>query len=405
MKSQHFQHPEKGSSSFPLTVELSKGGSTNNPVLEKKSDYDLICFCHLRWDFVYQRPQHLISRFAKVYPRVFFVEEPMHDSVKAYLEVSPREGNLSVVIPHMEQGLSEEASRETQKRLLDEFFVEYRIEKYKFWYYTPMALTFSDHYEPDMVIYDCMDELCSFKFAPQTLKNMEAKLLQRSDIVFTGGHTLYQAKKDKHENIHPFPSSIDRAHFALARQQQPEPKDQKNIPHPRLGFYGVIDERFDIDLIAGMAKERPDWHFVMLGPIVKIDPASLPKMNNVHFLGSKGYNELPTYVSGWDIALIPFLINDSTKYISPTKTPEYLAAGKPVISTPITDVVDPYGKNNLVSIASTVDEFVKAADYELKNGTKDIWLSQVDEFLLDNSWDQTWSRMSDLINKTLENKI
>ncbi len=379
--------------------ESSSGEQTNH----KKPAYDLICFSHLRWDFVYQRPQHLISRFAKNY-RVYFVEEPFFDDGEEYMNVSPRKENLYVVQPHMKHGLSEEKKLDQQKSMLNQFFSDNKIINYKFWYYTPMALPFTDHFNPDLIIFDCMDELSAFKFAPQSLKDLESRLLEKSDIVFTGGHTLYQAKKHRHSNIHPFPSSIDKVHFGKARIIDTDPEDQKNIPHPRLGFYGVIDERFDIELIKSMAIQRPDWHFVMIGPVVKIDPETLPKLNNVHFLGSKSYNELPAYVSGWDIALIPFMINESTKFISPTKTPEYLAAGKPVVSTPIADVVDPYGNNGLVHIASTAEEFIKAAEIELNKSKDDTWIKKVDNFLCENSWDDTWSRMTDLINETLSKK-
>ena len=210
-------------------------------------------------------------------------------------------------------------------------------------------------------------------------------------------------KKNQHHNIYPFPSSIDKLHFGKARTIRRPPADQKNIPSPRFGFFGVIDERFDIDLIAEVAKQKPDWQFVMLGPVVKIDPAILPRFSNIHYLGGKKYEELPQYISSWDIALVPFAMNESTKFISPTKTPEYLAAGKPVISTPIRDVVRPYGDNKLVHIVNNAEEFIAAAEKELKKRSKQTWLKKVDEFLQDNSWDRTWSRMVKNIETTLVN--
>lgn len=204
-------------------------------------------------------------------------------------------------------------------------------------------------------------------------------------------------KKNAHNNIHPFPSSIDKLHFEKARSIKNDPDDQQHIPHPRLGFYGVLDERFDIDLIAGMAQQKPDWHFVMIGPVVKIDPLSLPVLDNIHYLGGKEYNQLPDYLSGWDIALLPFALNESTKFISPTKTPEYLAGGKPVISTPITDVVNPYQKYNLVHIASDVLQFITIAEKELEQKDKSEWLQRVDAFLAHQSWDKTWMQMNELL--------
>ncbi|MGZ3923025.1 MAG: glycosyltransferase, partial [Flavisolibacter sp.] len=172
-----------------------------------------------------------------------------------------------------------------------------------------------------------------------------------------------------------------------------DPEDQKHISHPRFGFFGVIDERFDIELIEAVAKAKPEWQFILLGPVVKIDPATLPRYDNVHYLGGKKYEELPDYIAGWDIAMVAFAMNESTKFISPTKTPEYLAAGKPVISTPIRDVVRPYGDNKLVHIVNNADEFIKAAEKELGKKRKASWLRKVDDFLLYNSWDRTWGQM------------
>jgi UDP-galactopyranose mutase len=272
-------------------------------------------------------------------------------------------------------------------------FTTMKVNRYFSWYYTPMALPFTEHLLPEFTVFDCMDELSAFKFAPVELKNREKQLLEKADVVFTGGHSIYEAKKDQHPNIHPFPSSIDKQHFGLAREIKKDPQDQAHIPHPRFGFAGVIDERFDIDLVARVAEARPEWQFVIIGPVVKIDPESLPKYANIHYLGGKDYKQLPHYISGWDVAMIPFAINESTKYISPTKTPEYLAAGKPVISTAIKDVIRPYGDNKLVHIVETPEEFIACAEKELKKRGRKTWLNKVDNFLAGNSWDRTWSQM------------
>ncbi|HEX6730013.1 MAG TPA: glycosyltransferase, partial [Pyrinomonadaceae bacterium] len=182
--------------------------------------------------------------------------------------------------------------------------------------------------------------------------------------------------------------------------------DQSSIPHPRLGFFGVIDERFDIELLEQVAAARPDWNFVIIGPIVKIDPESLPKHSNIHYLGPKKYDELPDYLAGWDIALLLFARNESTRFISPTKTPEYLAAGKPVISTSIKDVIRPYGELNLVEIADTADKFIEAAENILSSSasSRSEWLGRVDKFLADVSWDKTWAQMSELIDSVIESR-
>ncbi|HEY9489459.1 MAG TPA: glycosyltransferase family 1 protein [Chryseosolibacter sp.] len=372
-------------------------------ITKPTSAYHLICFSHLRWDFVYQRPQHLLSRFAQNF-KVYYVEEPVFDASSDTLQVSKPAENLWVVVPHLREGLSEEESSARQKELLANLFIENDIVQYFFWYYTPMALAVSDHFNPSLIIYDCMDELAAFKFAPQSLKDREKELFRKADLVFTGGYSLYEAKKNRHADVHPFPSSIDAEHFFKAREYSADPADQENIPHPRIGYFGVIDERMDLTLIEGIARRKPEWHIVMVGPVAKVSPDVLPKLPNIHYLGMKSYNELPAYISGWDIAMLPFAHNESTRYISPTKTPEYLAAGRPVISTPIIDVLRQYGRNGLVNIAGTPEEFVRVASLELENNDREDWLQQINEFLSHNSWDKTWQRMMYLVTRKLNEK-
>lgn len=353
---------------------------------------NILCFSHLRWDFVFQRPQHLLTRFAKIF-NVFYLEEPVFENISApFLSKTLREENLWVLTPHLPEGLSEDEIIYKQERLVGQFLNKQNAADFAFWYYTPMALQYSKTFTPAMVIYDCMDELSAFKFAPPAIKILEKELFSKADVVFTGGHSLYEAKQDQHSNIFPFPSSIDKQHFEKARTYKKSPKDQLEISRPRIGFFGVIDERFDVDLIAEMAEKRPDWQFILIGPVVKIDPAVLPQRENIHYKGSKTYLELPEYLSGWDIALIPFLLNESTQFISPTKTPEYLAAGIPVVSTPIKDVVRPYGDKKLVHIARTSDQFIAKINQELA-APKESWLAEVDEFLMQNSWDLTCAKM------------
>ena len=278
------------------------------------------------------------------------------------------------------------------------------LAEHAFWYYTPMALDFTRKYTPEIIVFDCMDELSAFKFAPEELKSLEKELLNKADVVFTGGNSLYEAKKNQHSNIHSYPSSIEKEHFAKAREINTCPEDQIKTSKPKLGFYGVIDERFDIELIKGIADARPDWQICLIGPVVKIDPNTLPQNENIHYLGSKNYKELPAYLANWDIALIPFMINESTRFISPTKTPEYLAAGKPVISTPIKDVISPYGKNKLVHIANNAAGFIEAAEKELAAADKRLWLKRVDALLAENSWDNTCSSMLGCMQQVMYTK-
>lgn len=365
-------------------------------------NYDLVCYSHLRWNFVFQRPQHLLTRFAK-HMRVFYIEEPVYGD-SDYCDVTQPNENIWIVVPHLINNLTDQENTTRRKDLLSKFFVEKTIKEYIFWYYTPMSLFISDIFNPKLVIYDCMDELSAFKFAPAGLKESETVLFKKADLVFTGGYSLYEAKKHSHNHIYPFPSSIDKQHFQQARFITSDPQDQMPIPHPRIGYYGVIDERMNLDLLATVAQQMPQWHFIIIGPVVKIDQESLPFLPNIHYLGSKSYQELPAYLAGWEISMIPFSLNESTRFISPTKTPEYLSAGKPVISSSIQDVVNPYGLNKLVHLADTPEDFITAAESELNTKDRTLWLSQVDAFLLENSWDNTWGQMVQLIESKLADK-
>jgi glycosyltransferase involved in cell wall biosynthesis len=294
--------------------------------------------------------------------------------------------------PILPENLGKSASVDLQRQLLDQYLRREGITRFISWYYTPMALEFSWHLSPLLTVYDCMDELSAFQGAPPELIGMENRLFARADVVFAGGPSLYDAKRLQHNNVHLFPSSIDREHFSSARKALPDPVDQATIPHPRIGFFGVLDERFDQQLLAEIAERSPDWHFVLVGPIVKIDPSQLPQAANIHYLGQKSYTELPHYLANWDVSMLPFAQNSSTRFISPTKTPEYLAAGKPVVSTPIRDVVRPYGERELVEIADDADTFCRAIKTCL-NRNDQKWLRRVDQFIGTMSWDRTFDDM------------
>ena len=368
---------------------------------------DLICFSHLRWNFVYQRPQHLMSRAVRQ-GRVFYVEEPVYTEMPDQLRVDIDPVDQVIVVrPELHRTASgsndvrEDHFELRMARLVDQLILEHQITHFVVWYYAPMALAFSGHLKPMAIIYDCMDELSAFKFAPPELVEYEQKLLSRADVVFTGGHRLFHTKKSFHKNIHPFPSAIDKSFFYTARTALREPVDQVSIPRPRLGFFGVIDERFDIDLVRRMADRKPGWQFIFVGPVVKIDESALPRNANIHYLGMKDYKELPGYISGWDLCIMPFAINASTEFISPTKTPEFLAAGKRVISTPIHDVVYPYGADGLVGIAETAEGFIEIAEHDLQAKRDLLWLGKVDQYLSTISWDKTWKNMAAHITKFL----
>jgi len=329
------------------------------------------------------------------------VEEPLHQDCSApYLRIETVQSGIRVAIPIVPPETSPEDAVAIQEGLISTWLTARPAGPRIFWYYTPAAMAFTRDLPRDLTIYDNMDELSAFRGASPSLLALEVELLGRAAIVFTGGASLYEAKRHRHHNVHCFPSSIDVGHFGRARKVLPEPVDLAEVPRPRLGFFGVVDERFDADLLASVAGLRPDWHFVMIGPVVKIDPALLPRAANIHWLGPKLYDDLPEYLAHWDLGLMPFALNASTRFISPTKTPEFLAAGLPVVSTPVRDVVDAYGKEGLVEIASTAADVVAAVEHLMRR-PRDAWLERVDALLSTGSWDTTWAAMQAMIVTTL----
>jgi UDP-galactopyranose mutase len=313
---------------------------------------------------------------------------------------------VTVLTPQLAHGTDQQSAIRAQRSLLDEMLIQQGIQESVFWYYTPQSLPFSSHAASSAVIYDCMDELSAFLGADAALPMLERDLLTRASVVFTGGFSLYEVKRQQHRNVHPFPSGVDVAHFRPARRSLPEPADQQMIPHPRLGFYGVIDERLDVALLRELAFRRPNWQFVLIGPVAKVDPATLPRVANIHYLGAKPYNELPAYLSGWDVALMPFARNDATRFISPTKTPEYLAAGRPVVSTPIVDVERQYGHVKAVWIAATPSAFAAAIEEALLFVNEpERWQDEVDSLLTAASWDSIWQRMTTLIDQIPDSAV
>lgn len=365
---------------------------------------NMLCFSHLRWDFVFQRPQHLMSRFAKDMAVVFW-EEPVVIAAgqPAHLELRQADDfpAVRIAVPHLPGGLSMVQAEAALAQLCETFAAGLKGPLIA-WYYTPMMLPFSRGLDADVVVYDAMDELSKFRFAPDILLGLERELIASADLVFTGGSSLYEAKKDRHDSVHLFPSSVDRDHFGKARTRLADPADQAAITQPRFGFFGVIDERFDIELLDRVAGMRPDWSFIMVGPVVKIAPEDLPQRANIHYLGAKTYAQLPAYLAGWDVALMPFAMNPSTEFISPTKTPEYLAGGKPVVSTPVKDVVRHYGQLEGVQIADDAEAFVAACEQALKLAADPArWLAEADLLLSATSWQTTQARMAGLIEAEL----
>jgi UDP-galactopyranose mutase len=366
---------------------------------------DLLVFSHLRWNFVWQRPQHLLSRLAAT-RRVVFVEEPIYDPINApHWERRDPNPGVSTYQPHTPiecPGYSDEQIPYLSQ-MLERLLAAENLDDYLAWFYTPMAIPLLENLQPRAIVYDCMDELSSFRGAPPRMLEREAELLERADVVFTGGPSLYQAKKDRHPHVHCFPSSVDTAHFGKARNGA-DHTEQSQLPSPRLGYFGVIDERFDVPLLDAAARARPEWQFSMVGPVVKIDPASLPRHSNVHYFGQRSYDELPAFLSGWDVCLLPFARNEATRYISPTKTLEYMAAERPIVSTPIADVAGPYSE--IVYLADGPDEFTQACERALSASGQEhrSRVERMRTVLQRTSWDSTAAAMSAMLDRAIANR-
>jgi glycosyltransferase involved in cell wall biosynthesis len=347
----------------------------------------LIVFSHLRWDFVYQRPQHLLSRLAAMGRQVLFIEEPVQGSATPFFERFAPQPGIEVLRPHTPLRASGYADEQLPyiAELLTDYLIDFNIAEYDVWFYTPLALPLLTELEPRIVVYDCMDELASFAHAPPQMLERERSLLRQADVVLCGGPSLHDAKRIVHPKAVCLPSAVDVEHFA-PRSSLPE-DPQAHLPRPRLGFYGVVDERLDIDLIAALADADPDWQIVMVGPVVKISAADLPRRPNLHWTGQESYERLPLWVAGWDVCLVPFALNEATRFISPTKTLEYMAAGKPVVSTPIKDVLRLYGE--AVAVGHDHDEFVRACRRALEESALERRLraSRMQQMVRQSTWD------------------
>ena len=368
----------------------------------------LVVFSHLRWNFVFQRPQHLLTRLAAHY-RVLFIEEPTHDGGEARLEVAEADAGVTVVrplTPLASRGFADDQIA-AMRPLVAELLDRQRVGDYIVWFYTPMALPLLDGLRPLAVVYDCMDELSAFAGAPPELREREARLMQRADLVLTGGPSLYEAKRHLHPNVLCLPSSVDARHFSLEGRAGDEAMVERarqlqgGIAGPRLGYFGVIDERMDLDLVRRLADANPRWNVVMVGPIVKIDPGSVPQRPNLHWLGQQPYELLPRLIEGWEVGLLPFALNESTRFISPTKTLEYMAAGKPAVSTGIKDVATLYG--DVVRIARNADEFIAACAAALEEtpARRCERILAMQASVARSSWDRT----ADTIHAALEGRL
>ncbi|WP_235879612.1 glycosyltransferase [Polyangium aurulentum] len=373
-------------------------------VASRGRNADIVCFSPLRWNFVFRRPQHLLTRVALEH-RVFFFEDPVMDEGPPRLAVRPAHPGVWVVVPHLPPHLWEHKMpwlRDMVRQLLR----GHAVSDYILWYYTPKAMAFTQGLEPLAVVYDCMAELTALEQAPYS-RLLEAELLRCADVVFTDGPSLHASRRELHPNVHLLPSGTDAHHFLRARRpaNRDEPFDQASIPEPRIGFFGTIDERIDLELLAAVADTRPEWQIVLLGP-TKIEPAALPVRSNIHWIGAKRYEELPAYLAGWDVALLPLVRNAWTRFANPTQTLEYLAGGKPVVATLIRDVVRPYAELGIARIAQGTDDFVLAIEACLREGptARAERLCRIDGILAQMSWDRVHARLREILQSCIAAK-
>lgn len=375
------------------TIELSRKlrKTKRGKIKNVSSGYTMVVFSHLRWGFVYQRPQHIISRMARRY-KILFVEEPI-----GFTEDEENEFDLEIVQDNLHVLKPKVRDISSIGELLKPLLKDNRLEIG--WFYSAAFSPLLSHFKFETVVYDCMDELSLFKGAPSQLITQEKFLLSEAHLVFTGGKSLYESKSKLHEKVFCFPSSVDRKHFEKALTNLEVPEDIKSIKKPIVGYFGVIDERIDLKLLQETARLLPAVGFVMIGPLAKISEEDLPRETNIHYLGMKSYSDLPKYLKAFDMAMMPFAINDATKYISPTKTLEYMAAAKPIISTGIKDVVRDY--NHCISIIKTPEEFAGKIE-QLWRVHQEDYSKEYNSILENTSWDTTVEKMcSQLIAKTV----
>jgi len=371
----------------------------------------LIVFSHIRWNCIYQRPQNLMSRLAYHY-RVLFIEEPIYEqTVSRYptLEYSCQGPNIEVLTPRT--GVPTAGFNQQQASilapLLEEYLLANCIEDYAIWFYTPMAYSFIDYLQPKAVIYDCTEIDSERDEDSMEWREMEEALVDHADTIFTSGPSLYDSKRDIHPNVHCLPNAVDMVHFSPERLLQTSHSStdvaqlQEKIGFPRLGFFGVIDERIDFDLLAKVAEARPDWNIVMLGPIKNVNESELPKYPNIHWLGMHSYERLPYFLATWDVCFLPYIVNDLTGFINPCQTLEYMAAEKPVVSTAIPDIAAMY--EDVAHFVHTPKQFIEQCETLLSHTA--VERSALVSGMLTAVWRMSWDNAVESVRRELDQHL
>jgi glycosyltransferase involved in cell wall biosynthesis len=394
------------------TRSRKKTGARLRPKSGNAADYPIIVHCHLCWDWVWQRPQQFISRLSRRH-KILFVEtigpDPELAAPLARFHQAPDHPNITILrlqFPAWRWGDGEYVDAE-RRRLVQEFLagpVAGEFENPVQWFYDPMAVSaFAGHLDEVLTVYDCMDELSKFRCAPPDIIQREAELLARADVVFTGGRKLFESKSRFHDNCHFYGCGVDSAHFGKARESGTKvPEDLAALPKPVLGYFGVVDERMDYDLIDCLAKENPKWSIAMVGPVLKVEAGSLPRRANLHWLGQRAYAELPAICRGLDVCLMPFARNESTEYINPTKALEYMATGRMIVSTDVPDVVSNFG--SVVKIASTPEEFISHCRQAVSQPDAEA-IERGLKMASENSWESIVTRLEKHIKQALRSRV
>jgi glycosyltransferase involved in cell wall biosynthesis len=384
-----------------------------------RNDFPIIVHCHLCWDWVWQRPQQFISRLSQRH-KILFVETvaPAPDLARPLARYRtaqnfPNVTLLTLQFPTWRWGDGKYVDAE-RRRIVQEFIAGPGASQFEDpvqWFYDPMAVpAFAGEMDEVLTVYDCMDELSKFRCAPPDIIEREAALLKRADVVFTGGRKLFEAKSEHNDNCHFYGCGVDCEHFGKARAEETKvPEDLAAISSPTaarsgrkvLGYFGVVDERMDYELIARLADANRDWSVVMIGPTMKVDESTLPKRPNLHWLGQRSYMDLPAYCKGFDVCLMPFALNESTEFINPTKALEYMATGRMIVSTAVPDVVRNFG--TVVNVAKDCEEFV-ALCHQAAKGPEHDRIQRGLKMTSENTWERIVSRMEGHIEEALLKK-
>ena len=381
--------------------------SFGNP---NEDNYPIIVHSHLRWDWVWQRPQQFLSRLSKKH-RILFIEAPNPSEQACTAQATLREVSdyPNILVLQMEMPAarwSDESWVDKERRRLVQSLLAgplgRNFDSPVQWFYDPMAVTaFAGHLKERAIVYDCMDELSLFRGAPPELVKRERELLAVADVVFAGGPKIWKAKKELNENCFMFGCGVDASHFGRARDAHlSAPADTKALPRPLFGYFGVVDERLDYELLERLS-DATSGSVVMVGPSTKIDPASLPQRANLHWLGGRDYSDLPAYAKTFDVCLMPFAMNEATQFINPTKALEYMATGRPIVSTPVEDVVAQFG--DVVTIAQSASEFMQECK-RLASKTSPTRIERGLVLARKNSWESIVAQLEEHVADVLANE-